>query len=66
MTSYHCNAHPVLLNSLIDKVREKPSLLATLEANEQKSKQQFSQKPEPGRETPDKTIKNKNETEDRV
>ena len=39
---------------------EKPSLLATLEANEQKSKQQFAQKSEPGRDSP---IKNKHEAE---
>ena len=59
-SGFFCNAHPVLLNSFIDKVREKPSLLAALEANEKKSKEQFSQKSEPGKDTP---IKNKNESE---
>lgn len=39
---------------------KKPSLLAALESNEKKSKEQFAQKSEPGKETPKKT---KNEAE---
>jgi len=34
---------------------EKPSLLATLEVNEKKSKEQFGQKSEPGKDAPKKT-----------
>ena len=57
-SDFHCSAHPVLLDGLISRVREKPSLLATLEANEQKSREQFGgQKPEPGRDTPKKDKK---------
>jgi hypothetical protein len=62
-SGFFCSAHPVLLNSFIDKVREKPSLLAALEANEKKSREQFSQKSESVKETPEKTTKNKNEAE---
>ena len=63
-SGFFANAHPVLVNSFIDRVqeaeREKPSLLDTLSKNEQKSRQQFGNKPEPGREAPKK---NKNEQE---
>ena len=47
-------------NKRTTKKSEKPSLLATLEANEQKSKQQFAQKSEPSKDTP---TKNKHEAE---
>ena len=42
-----------------DKKSEKPSLLNALEINEQKSKQQFGQRPEPGR-----SLENKNKREE--
>jgi hypothetical protein len=55
---HHLNTHRAIVESFVNKFRkiekEKPSLLATLEANEQKSKRQFAQA-EPGKDTPKKT-----------
>jgi len=48
------DSHPYILNGFIERHREiaqeKPSLLEALEANERKSKKQFGQKAEPGKD----------------
>jgi hypothetical protein len=47
-SDFHCNIHPALLNSFINQCREtrhrKPSLMASLDAGERKSKEMFGDK----------------------
>lgn len=46
MKDIYSNTHPCLLDGFLNKVREKPSLLQTLKANTQKSRQPSDPKPD--------------------
>lgn len=44
MKDIYSNTHPILLDGFLDRVREKPSVLETLKANAEKSRQQSEPK----------------------